>query len=81
MYAVASRTLARVYTHEELVASGPSNFSSACEAGTRHDFECSPYSGTIQTWTNCYEDTKSNAATLAVTPSGGECVVLLQMIV
>jgi hypothetical protein len=79
-YAVASRTLAQGYTDDDLVALGPNNFSSACEAASRHDFHRAPYSGRMQTWKGCYGDSNSNAATLAVAPEGRQCVVLLQVI-
>ena len=38
IYAVASKGLARGYTDEQLVASGPFDLSSACEPGARSDF-------------------------------------------
>jgi hypothetical protein len=79
-YAVASRTLALTYTDEELVASGPNDFSFRCEAGIRRDFERPPYSGRLQTWENCDENGEGSSVTLAAAPQGRECVVLLQVI-
>jgi hypothetical protein len=78
MYVVASKRLAQRYTDNELVAMGPNDYSSACEAGTRQDFNRPPYTGRLQVWENCGGDSAHNALTLAAAPEGRECVVVLQ---
>src|SRR5215217_2866711 len=78
MYIVASKRLAQRYTDNELVAMGPNDYSSACEAGTRQDFNRPPYTGRTQVWENCGGDSAHNALTLAAAPEGRECVVVLQ---
>jgi hypothetical protein len=78
-YLVASKKLAQEYTDDELVASGPNDYSSSCEAGARRDFDRPPYSGVMQEWTNCGGESDHTAHTLAAAPEGRECVVLLQI--
>jgi hypothetical protein len=78
-YLVASRKLAQKYSDDELVASGPNDYSSSCEAGARRDFNRPPYSGRIQEWNNCGGESDHTARTLAAAPEGRECVVLLQI--
>jgi hypothetical protein len=78
-YLVASRKLAQEYTDDELVASGPNDYSASCEAGTRRNFDRPPYTGRIQEWTNCGGESDHTAYTLAAAPEGRECVVLLQI--
>jgi hypothetical protein len=78
-YLVASRKLAREYTDDELVASGPNDYSASCEAGARRDFDRAPYSGVMQEWNNCGGESDHTALTLAAAPEGRECVVLLQI--
>ena len=79
MYLVASSKLAREYTDDELVASGPNDYSASCEAGARRDFDRPPYSGVMQEWNNCGGESDHFARTLAAAPEGRECVVLLQI--
>jgi hypothetical protein len=74
----ASKGLAQNYTDDELIALGPNDYSSACEAGTPQDFNRPPYSGRMQLWENCGGDSDHNALTLAAAPDGRECVVVLQ---
>jgi hypothetical protein len=78
-YLVASKKLAREYTDDELVASGPNDYSASCEAGARQDFDRPPYSGVVQEWNNCGGESDHTALTLAAAPEGRECVVLLQI--
>jgi hypothetical protein len=78
-YLVASKKLAREHTDDELVASGPNDYSSSCEAGAIRDFDRSPYSGVMQEWTNCGGESDHTALTLAAAPEGRECVVLMQI--
>jgi hypothetical protein len=78
-YLVASRKLAREHTDDELVASGPNDYSSSCEAGARRDFDRPPYLGVMQEWNNCGGESDHFALTLAAAPEGRECVVLLQI--
>jgi hypothetical protein len=79
MYLVASRKLAREYTDDELVASGPNDYSASCQAGARRSFDRPPYSGRIQEWTNCGGESDHTARTLVAAPESRECVVLLQI--
>jgi hypothetical protein len=79
VYMVASKTLAQKYTDDELVALGPNDYSSSCEAGTPEDFERPPYSGKMLEWKNCGGDSNHTAITLAVAPTGRECVVAAQV--
>ena len=79
VYMVASRKLAQRYTDEELVALGPNDYSSSCEAGTPQDFDRAPYSGKILEWSNCGGDSNHTALTLAAAPEGRECVVVAQI--
>ena len=76
VYAVASEGLAQSYAAEELVASGPNDLSGACEARAQHAFERGPYSGFVQEWGSCGE-ARGVYLTLAATPSGEGCMVLL----
>lgn len=78
-YLVASKKLAQQYTDDELVASGPNDYSTSCEAGARRDFDRPPYSGVMQEWTNCGGESDHTALTLAAAPEDRECVVLLQI--
>ncbi len=79
IYIVASKELAQRYTDDELVASGPNDYSSSCEAGAPQDFEQPPYSGKILEWNNCGGDSDHAAVTLAVAPEGRKCVVVAQI--
>jgi micrococcal nuclease len=79
IYAVASKGLARGYTDEQLVASGPFDLSSACEPGARSDFERGPYAGRMQAWRNCEVGAAATFVTLSAAPEGRECVVLMQL--
>jgi hypothetical protein len=79
MYAVASRDLAQRYTDDELVASGPNDYSASCDRGSRQDFDRHPYSGRMQAWKNCAGNGEANLVTLAAAHEGRECVVVLQI--
>jgi hypothetical protein len=79
IYIVASKKLAQTKTDDELVALGPNDYSSSCEAGTRQDFSRPPYSGRMQEWNYCTGEGDHTALTLAAVPEGRECVVLLQI--
>ena len=79
IYVVASRSLAQKYTDDELVALGPNDYSSSCEAGTPEDFERPPYSGKMLEWKNCGGDSNHTAITLAVAPEDRECVIVAQI--
>src|SRR5215210_3567773 len=79
MYIVASKKLAQTNTDDELVALGPNDYSSSCEAGDRRDFSRPPYSGRMQEWNYCTGEGDHTALTLAAAPEGRECVVLLQI--
>ncbi len=79
VYMVASKRLAQEYTDDELVASGPNDYSASCEAGTRRDFDRPPYSGRIQRWENCGGESDHTAIALAAAPEGRECVVVAQI--
>jgi hypothetical protein len=80
VYAVASKNLAQGYTDDELVASGPNDYSSSCEAGTPQDFDRPPYSGRILEWENCGGESDHSAITLAAAPAEGrECVIVAQI--
>ncbi|MDQ3966512.1 MAG: hypothetical protein M3246_08720, partial [Actinomycetota bacterium] len=78
-YMVASKKLAQRYTDDELIALGPNDYSSSCEAGTRQDFDRPPYSGKIQQWDNCGGESDHTAVTLAAAPEDRECVVVSQI--
>ncbi len=79
VYLVASRELAQRYTDDELVVSGPNDFSASCERGSRQNFDRHPYSGRMQAWKNCAGNGEANLVTLAAAPEGRECVVVLQI--
>jgi hypothetical protein len=79
IYMVASKKLAQGYTDDELVASGPNNYSSSCEKGTIQDFDRPPYSGRILEWNNCGGDSDHVAITLSAAPEDRECVVVAQI--
>ena len=79
IYAVASKRVAQGYTDDELVASGPNDYSSSCEAGTTQDFERPPYSGKMMEWNNCGGDSEHGAITLSAAPESRECVFLAQI--
>lgn len=79
IYMVASKNLAQGYTIDELVTSGPNDYSSSCEAGTPQDFERPPYSGKMLEWNNCGGDSDHAAVTLAAAPESRECVVAAQI--
>jgi hypothetical protein len=79
MYMVLSKELAQEYTDDELVALGPNDYSSSCEAGTTEDFERPPYSGKVLSWNNCGGDSDHAAITLSAAPKGRECVLVAQM--
>jgi hypothetical protein len=79
MYVVASKKLAQRYTDDELITSGPNDYSSSCEASTPRTFDRPPYSGRILEWKNCSGESDHTALTLAAAPEDRECVVLLQI--
>jgi hypothetical protein len=79
-YVAASRTLAQTYSDDELVASGPNDFSYRCEAGVRRGFERPAYYGRLQAWKNCDGNGDGSAVTLVAAPEDRDCVVLLQVI-
>ncbi len=79
VYMVASKKLAQAYSDDELVNSGPNDYSASCEAGPIEDFDRPPYSGKMQEWSNCGGDSDHLAVTLAAAPEGRECVVVLQV--
>jgi hypothetical protein len=79
IYAMASKRVAQGYTDDELVASGPNDYSSSCEAGTTEDFERSPYSGKTLEWNNCGGDSDHVAVTVSAAPEDRECVFLAQI--
>jgi hypothetical protein len=70
------RGLAQRYTDDELVVSGPKDFSAFCERGRRQDFDRHPYSGRRQEWKNCAGNGEANLITLAAAPEGRKCVVV-----
>ena len=78
-YLVASSKLAQEHTDDELVASGPNDYSASCEVGARRGFDRPPYSGVMQEWNNCGGESDHTALTLAAAPEDRECVVLLQI--
>lgn len=63
---------------DELVASGPNDFSSSCELGERGEFSRPPYSGKTQEWTNCTGDPEEGITTLSASPPGRPCVMVMQ---
>lgn len=79
VYIVTSRNLAQRYTDDELVVSGPNNFSASCDRGSRRDFDRHPYLGRMQAWKNCAGNSEADLVTLAASPEGRECVVVLQI--
>jgi hypothetical protein len=79
IYMVASRNLAQTYTDDELVALGPNDYSSSCEAGTPQDLERPPYSVKMLEWENCSGDSDHTAITLVAAPQDRECVVVAQI--
>lgn len=79
LYAVGSTYLAS-YTDDELIASGPNDFSSSCELGEQTVFTRLPYSGTMQEWVNCDGNTVHEAVTLSASPEGRPCVMVAQVI-
>lgn len=79
IYMVASKKLAQGYTDDELVASGPNDYSSSCEEGTPQDFDRPPYSGKILEWSNCGGDSDHKALALSIAPEGRECVIVAQI--
>ncbi len=79
IYVAASKKLAQEYTDDELVASGPNDYSSSCEAGTTEDFERPPYLGKMLQWNNCGGDSDHVATTLVAAPQDRECVILAQI--
>jgi hypothetical protein len=76
VYIVASKSLAQEYTDDDLVDSGPNDYSSACERGIPQDFDHFPYSGKILEWKNCGGDSDHTAITLAAAPKDRECVIV-----
>ena len=78
-YILASKKLAQKYTDNELIALGPNDYSSSCEAGTRRPFDRPPYSGKVQEWNNCSGQSDHTAITLAAAPEDRECAVVLQI--
>jgi hypothetical protein len=79
IYLVASKDLAQGYTDDELVASGPNDYSSSCEAGTTEDFQGPTYSGKVLEWNNCGGDSEHAAVALSVAPEDRECVIVAQI--
>jgi len=81
LYMVASKRLAQEYTDDELVSSGPNDFSYNCETwGDHRDFERGPYSGTKKAWKNCFGKSDGSALSVVAAPAGRKCVVLLHVI-
>lgn len=78
IYAVASRTLAEGYADEDLVVSGPSDFSPICTLGEAKDFERPRYQARIQAWKDCNGDPEAFLLAVAVAPEDRECVVVMQ---
>ena len=79
IYMVASKKLAQGYTDDELVTSGPNDYSSSCEEGTPRDFDRPPYSGKILEWNNCGGDSDHRALALSIAPEDRECVIVAQI--
>ena len=79
IYMVVSKRLAQGYAEDELVASGPNDYSSSCEAGARQEFNRPPYTGEMMRWENCGGLSNHAATTLAAAPEGRECVVVFQI--
>lgn len=79
IYAVASRTLAEGYTNEDLVVTGPSDFSPICTLGDAKDFERPPYQARIQAWKDCNGDPQSYLLAVAIAPEDRECVIVMQI--
>ena len=79
VYMVASRNLAQKYTDDELVALGPNDYSSSCDAGTPQDLDRPPYSGKMVEWENCSGDSDHTAITLVIAPQDRECVIVAQI--
>ncbi len=79
IYMVASKKLAQGYTDDELVTSGPNDYSSSCEAGTPQDVEWTPYSGKTLVWDDCGGEGNHIAITLTLAPEGRECVLVAQI--
>jgi hypothetical protein len=79
VYMVASKSLAQKYTDDDLVDSGPNDYSSSCERGTLQDFDRFPYTGKILEWKNCGGDSDHTATTLAASPKDRDCVVVAQV--
>lgn len=78
MYVVASRTLAEGYANEEIVVSGPSDFSAICTLGEAKDFERPPYQARIQAWKDCNGNPEAFLLAVAVAPEDRECVVVME---
>jgi hypothetical protein len=76
VYIVASRELASSYTADELVDMQLARLS-ACEHGTRQNFDRSPYSGRMQ-WSDC--GSGQTRLTLAAAPENRECAVTVQAV-
>jgi hypothetical protein len=79
VYMVVSKNLAQGYTDDELISSGPNDYSSSCEAGTPQAFERPSYSGKMLEWNNCGGNSDHAAVTLAAAPEDRECVVAAQI--
>ena len=79
MYVAASKKLAQEYTDDKLVALGPNDYSSSCEAGTTQDFDRPPYSGKMLEWKNCGGIAGHEATTVSAASKGRECVVVLEI--
>ncbi len=79
IYMIASKKLAERYTDDELVVSGPNDYSASCEAGALQDFDRPPYSGRITEWKDCGGESGHTATTLAAAPEGRECVIVAQI--
>ncbi len=79
VYFLASRSLARDYTEDQLLDPPNNDFSSSCALGERTDLEREGYSGRVQAWGDCYDDTDTAFYTVAAAPEDRECVAVLQI--
>jgi hypothetical protein len=79
IYMVASKSLAQEYSDDVLIALGPNDYSSSCEAGAPQDLERPPYSIKMLEWENCSGDSDHTAITLVAAPQDRECVVVAQI--
>ncbi len=75
-YLVASETLARQYTSDELIYSLLNQKRATnCTAGPSQNLDRPPYSGKVQAWFDC-NGTSSTSYSFAAAPEGRACVVV-----